>query len=111
MSGNEYQKLALRTSKQDSNKDEMMAECALGLNGEAGEVADLIKKHLYHGHEIFSEHLAKELGDCMWYIAVLADTFGYPLDVIMEMNITKLKNRYPDGFDSEKSINRKEDDI
>ena len=85
---------------------------AIGMCGEAGEVSELVKKYAYHGHPIDTEHLARELGDVLWYVSYMADLFGYPLGQIMAMNQEKLAKRYPDGkFDAERSRNRKEDDI
>lgn len=85
---------------------------AIGMCGEAGEVSELIKKYAYHGHTIDTEHLARELGDVLWYVSYMADLFGYSLGEIMEMNQEKLAKRYPDGkFDAERSQNRKEGDI
>ena len=85
---------------------------AIGMCGEAGEVSELVKKYAYHGHAIDTEHLARELGDVLWYVAYMADLFGYPLGKIMAMNQEKLAKRYPDGkFDAERSRNRKEGDI
>lgn len=85
---------------------------AMGMCGEAGEASELIKKYAYHGHMIDSEHLARELGDVLWYVSYTAHLFGYPLGKIMAMNQEKLAKRYPDGkFDTERSRNRKEDDI
>lgn len=110
MTANEYQEAAMRTAPV-SHTENMLANCALGLTGEAGEAADLIKKHLFHGHNLDEVHLAKELGDVMWYVAVMAETIGYDLQTILEMNIEKLRERYPDGFDPEKSQNRKEGDV
>lgn len=83
----------------------------MGLNGEAGEAIDILKKHLFQGHELDREHLAKELGDVAWYLAVTADALGYTLEEILTMNVQKLRARYPDGFDSDKSVHRKEDDL
>lgn len=85
---------------------------AMGLCGEAGEASELVKKHAYHGHTIDSDHLARELGDVLWYVSYMAHLFGYPLGKIMAMNREKLAKRYPDGkFDPERSRNRREDDI
>ena len=85
---------------------------ALGMCGEAGEASELIKKYAYHGHTIDTEHLARELGDVLWYVSYIAHLFGYPLGKIMAMNQEKLAKRYPDGkFDAERSKNRKEGDI
>lgn len=78
----------------------------MGLNGEAGEAIDILKKHLFQGHELDKDHLAEELGDVAWYLAVTADALGYSLEEILQMNIEKLQKRYPDGFDSERSVNR-----
>ena len=70
MTINQYQKEAMRTA---SGKCRSLANCAMGLAGEAGECTDIIKKHLFHDHELDREHLAKELGDVAWYLAVCAD--------------------------------------
>ena len=83
----------------------------MGLCGEAGEAIDILKKFLFQGHELDKKHLAKELGDVAWYLAVSADALGFYLEDIFQMNIDKLKARYPDGFDADRSINRAEDDI
>ena len=110
MTANEYQHKALRTAK---GKDTTLGlvNGVLGLCGESGECADMVKKHIFQGHEIDKEHLAKELGDVAWYIAITAHYLGYDLDTIFEMNINKLLARYPDGFDPERSLNRQEGDI
>ena len=85
---------------------------AIGMCGEAGEVSELVKKYAYHGHAIDTEHLARELGDVLWYVSYMAHLFGYPLGKIMAMNQEKLAKRYPDGkFDEERSRNREEGDI
>ena len=85
---------------------------AMGMCGEAGEASELIKKYAYHGHTIDSEHLARELGDVLWYVSYTAHLFGYPLGKIMAMNQEKLAKRYPDGkFDEERSRHREEGDI
>lgn len=84
----------------------------MGMCGESGEVEEIIKKHIFQGHELDTEHIAKELGDVAWYLAVAADAIGYSLEDIFKMNIDKLQNRYPGkGFDSNLSQNRKDGDI
>lgn len=108
---NEYQKLAMRTINKDLSERDMLINGVMGLCGESGEAIDLVKKHIAHNHELNKEHLAKELGDVAWYLAETATALGYSLEDILKMNINKLKKRYPEGFDSEKSINRKEEDI
>lgn len=103
MSFSEYQKKALRTA---GNID--YAILGLGIAGESGEVADYLKKVLGHGHPLDKDIMAKELGDILWYIAVLCERVGVPLEEIANRNIEKLKVRYPEGFSSERSINREE---
>lgn len=91
MNINEYQQLALKTANNLNDKKGLVVNGALGLTGESGEVADLIKKHLFQGHDLDKEHLAKELGDVAWYLAITAYAIGYDLETIMKMNIDKLK--------------------
>lgn len=79
---------------------------ALGLVGEAGEVADLIKKVEGHGHDLNVGKLAEEAGDLMWYLAATAEAYGMDLGAIAEANIDKLRARYPKGFSQEASRNR-----
>lgn len=107
MTPNEYQKLALRTASENDDI-KLLMNCTLGLNGEAGEFADHIKKWLYQGHEKDDEALIKELGDILWYVAVAAFSLGYELEDVMKLNVEKLNKRYPDGFSKERSVNRKE---
>ena len=107
MKANDYQKAALRTASAIEPKD-LILNGALGLSGETGEVADHIKKFKFQGHGLDREYLAKELGDICWYIAILAKGIGYDLATIMEMNIDKLKKRYPNGFEASRSLNREE---
>lgn len=106
-----YQKAALRTKNPDLTEIEQLQNGLMGLNGEAGEAIDILKKHLFQGHDLDKEHIAKELGDCLWYIALAADAIDYDLSEIMFNNIDKLRKRYPEGFDSELSVNRAEGDI
>lgn len=100
----EYQDEAQRTMNR--TRDDDLPIFALGLAGEAGEVADLIKKHIGHGHDLDVNKLKLELGDCLWYIAGLAHVLGLNLSEIAQANITKLKKRYPNGFSHEASKNR-----
>lgn len=111
MTINEYQKLAMRTLGLDLNKDDMLLEGVMGLNGEAGEAIDLLKKCMFQGHELDRLHMARELGDIAWYLALSAHAIDYPLEEIMKMNIEKLRERYPRGFEREKSIARDPSDV
>lgn len=108
---NEYQKEALRTASGMDASYPQLLNGVMGLVGEAGEVIDLYKKHLFQGHELDKEHMAKELGDVAWYLAVAADALGYGLDEIIQMNVDKLRARYPDGFEPGRSISRKPGDV
>lgn len=107
MNLNEYQGLSKRTIPNMDIK-EVSANYAMGLSGEAGEVTDLIKKWIYHGHILDIEELAKELGDVLHYVSGLAYMHGIELEEVAEMNIQKLKERYPNGFSTDASRNRKE---
>lgn len=136
MNAGEYQRQAMRTN--DGLASERLATCieiythledntvmddgeisiggllngCLGLTGEAGEVSDMIKKWVFHQNPKFDkEHLKKELGDVMWYIAMICESMGFEMEEIMEMNIEKLKARYPEGFDTERANNRAESDV
>ena len=98
MDFNEYKKLAMRTKKPWDDKSLEMAYCALGLTGEAGEVAEMIKKHLSGSKPIDIEKLKKELGDVLWYIACSADYFDLDMDEIAQINIDKLHARHGESW-------------
>ena len=110
MTANEYQQLALRTAGTDNYCD-MMVNGIMGLAGESGECVDLLKKHMFQGHGLDMHHLAKELGDVAWYLAVTAHAIGYTLEEVFQMNVDKLLARYPDGFSEDRSRNREEGDL
>lgn len=108
MTINEYQKLAMVTLNPELDKKDVLINGVMGLCGESGEAIDIVKKHLAQGYELDKEKLAKELGDVAWYLAETATAIGYDLEDIFQMNIDKLKKRYPEGFSVEKSVNRNE---
>lgn len=128
MNGNEYQNLAMRTNDGNStrrlldmtisdtkqnriNEDTgTILNACLGLSGEIGEFNDMIKKWIFHEKELDIEHLKKECGDILWYIAMMCHAFNWNLDEIMKMNIDKLKARYPEGFDIFRENNRENGD-
>ena len=110
MNMNHYQELAGRTINPKLNDNEMTMHALHGLAGEVGEVHSLFQK-VYQGHELDTEHLKKEIGDVLWFVTELCTACGFKLNDIAEMNIDKLKNRYPDGFDCEKSQHRAAGDI
>ena len=106
MTINEYQKLAMTTLNKDLNKKDILINGVMGLCGESGEAIDIVKKHLAQGHELDREHLIKELGDIAWYLAETATALDVTLEEVFSGNIEKLKKRYPEGFDKERSIQR-----
>jgi NTP pyrophosphatase (non-canonical NTP hydrolase) len=91
-----------------TDKKELLTLTALGIAGESGEVVDTIKKVLYHSHELDINELCKEAGDLLWYLVLLCDTVGLTLDDVMQANVAKLRKRYPEGFDKQRSQNRQE---
>ncbi len=100
----EFQEATRRTRGDDN-----IAVLALGIAGEAGEVAEHVKKYLGHGHELDRVKVAKELFDVQWYCARLADSIGLKLSEVADLGFAKLKARYPEKFESKLSINRSEE--
>lgn len=107
LSANDYQRMAMRTSGEYDSALAKIRNAVYGLNGEAGEIIDLLKKYEFQGHEFDHAKVVEELGDVLWYCALLADALDIKLQEVMLRNIEKLKERYPDGFDKARSINRK----
>lgn len=101
MTANEYQRKARRTYNGGG-----YPYLGMGLAGEAGEVVDYLKKVCFHGHELDKERLKEELGDACWYVAMLASEAGLNFEAVLEGNIRKLEERYPNGFERERSIHR-----
>lgn len=108
MTINEYQKLAMTTLNPNLDQKDVLINAVMGLCGESGEVIDIVKKHLAQGHELDKDHMAEELGDVAWYLAECATALDVDLETVLAGNIAKLKARYPEGFDQEKSIHRGE---
>ncbi|HEB2433523.1 TPA: nucleoside triphosphate pyrophosphohydrolase family protein [Bacillus cereus] len=113
----QYQEAALRTWNTNNDFGGRVLNAALGLTGEAGEVADVVKKAIFHGHGFDPAHcpgeeegnthkIALELGDILYYISIMSHEMGYTLEDIAQMNISKLATRYPGGFSREASQNR-----
>lgn len=107
---NEYQKAAMRTvSPVAAVTDEnLLLEGVMGMNGEAGECIDLVKKNIFQGHDLDREKLIEELGDVCWYVATTAEALGVPLEYVLQRNVDKLRGRYPEGFEVDKSVHREE---
>lgn len=108
MTINEYQKLAMTTLNKNLSKKDVLINGVMGLCGESGEAIDIVKKHLAQGHDLDKDHLIKELGDIAWYVAETAYALDIDLETVLTLNIEKLKKRYPEGFDTNRSINRVE---
>lgn len=108
MTVNEYQKLAMTTLNPALDKKDVLINGVMGLCGESGEAIDIVKKWLAQGHALDREKLAKELGDIAWYLAETATALDLNLEDIFQANIDKLKKRYPEGFDTDRSIHREE---
>lgn len=111
MEANTYQQLAARTLIDApgftlTDKEFMIVWNALGLTGEAGEVADTVKKAILHRHGLDMDKMVKEIGDVCWYLAALCTTLDIDLETVMAANIEKLKTRYPEGFRFEDSLAR-----
>ena len=110
-SPDDYLKEAMRTCSIADDEQDQLRHAVFGLASEAGEVAGILQK-VYQGHDFDRDHFLKELGDCQWMIAEACDALHASLtDDVMKVNIEKLKARYPDGFDPEKSRHRAKGDI
>lgn len=111
MNLNEYQEQAARTANYRLPLKERAIQAAFGITGESGEIVDSLKKTLYHGHDFSRADLVKELGDLLWYVAEMGSVWGIGLDEVAQVNIAKLKARYPVAFDEERSRNRDEAEV
>lgn len=103
-----YPLLVKKTCRNDLPKEERIKNALFGLNGEAGEVIDLFKKHFYQGHELDINHVIEELGDVLYYVCWVLNELDSDFAEAAFENMVKLNARYPDGFDAERSIHRPE---
>jgi len=120
MNANNYLALAMRTNdghsaerlidkmRSDHNIGETLDAC-LGLSGEVGELNDMVKKWIFHEADMDDEHLKKELGDVCWYVALFCHSMHWSLDEVLQLNIDKLRKRYPNGF--QPKVERRENDV
>lgn len=106
MDFNEYQSKVKRTMK-PTNPSEV-EDYTIGLVGEVGELINYLKKFLFHGHNLDKLHVEEELGDILWYLCALANSMNLSMDDVAYKNIIKLEKRYPNGFTSRDSIERKD---
>ena len=98
------------TRNKEIGLEEELKDYTLGLVGEAGEVAELVKKHFFHGHDLDVSEIIYELGDVLFYLCAICLVLGIDFDEIMLNNNAKLMARYGDGFSKEKSQNRIENE-
>lgn len=106
LTADEYQKKAMTTLNPQLSRDQVLLNGVMGLCGEAGECIDLVKKHLFQGHDLDKAKLCKELGDVAWYLAEAAYALDLSLEEVLRGNLDKLSKRYPQGFDADRSIHR-----
>lgn len=110
MEMNEYQILASRTINKDLHPTQIKRHALHGMVGEVGEIHSLYQK-VFQGHAFDRQHLKKEIGDLLWFIAELCTAYDFTMSDVADSNIEKLRQRYPEGFDCDKSLHRKEGDI
>ncbi len=110
LTANEYQELAARTINTEIARAQQALHAVFGMASEVGELQGMYQKY-YQGHELDREHMKKELGDILWMVAEYCTALGWTLEDIMLLNIEKLEERYPDGFEADRSLHRKAGDI
>lgn len=109
MTPNEYQTAAMRTAG-NLERDELEHHALHGMASEVGELHSLYQKS-YQGHIFDYSHAMKETGDLLWFVAEYCTAMGWTLEDVMKANIDKLRARYPDGFEAERSLHRKDGDV
>lgn len=106
MTTEEFRTACQRSRNGDLDVRDQILNAGMGIGGEAGEIVDMLKKHVFHGHLLSRSRLAEELGDLLWYVDWIAEIAGLNLSDVMQTNADKLSARYPGGFDPERSIKR-----
>ena len=107
MTFTKYQELARRTQNKDLSMSKRMYHALHGLSAEVGEIHEIFQKS-YQGHTVYTEKIIDEMSDVLWFIAELCDVFTVSMDELAQHNIDKLKKRFPDGFDPERSLHRED---
>lgn len=102
----EYQILAMKTAKDMGSTKMNLIHGAMGVSSDAGELVDAIKKHTIYNKELDFDNVVEEIGDVLWFCALICNTVGTNLSVVMEANISKLAKRYPDKYTDEAAIAR-----
>lgn len=105
---NEYIEDVKRTIPKDLTKNELITCICLGLGGEAGEILDYLKKTVYHKHQFDENELKEEIGDLCWYLFALITSYDFDLLDILNKNVEKRLKRYPNGFNCQDSIDRRD---
>lgn len=114
MKSEKYLKSALRTESNDfksinnrlNNEKIRLLHVAMGIQTEAAEFTDMLKKHIFYGKPLDEVNLKEELFDMTWYIAIALDVLGYTFEEGFKTNIDKLKARYPEKFTEDSANNR-----
>ncbi|MFH1714017.1 MAG: nucleoside triphosphate pyrophosphohydrolase family protein [Candidatus Nealsonbacteria bacterium] len=101
----EYQNLCKKTAQKFKDKEKEILTWGLGMAGEAGDVAGCIKKTVSHKNDQ-KIGIRENIGDTLWYMAMICNFFGWELTDVLTENINKLQKRYPEGF-SQKKAKRK----
>lgn len=101
-----YQNSAKRTLQCEMTEEQLISNLVFGLAGETGEIADLLKKVIFHKHDLDIVRLKFEIGDLLWYLFMIAEYYNLDMAEIAQMNINKLQARYPNGFNYDDSKNR-----
>lgn len=102
----EYEQAASRTCPSLNSLDIDMIHMILGIQTESAELADILKKNIAYGKPIDWINYEEEIGDLMWYIINLCRMTGFNLEDILDKNIAKLRQRYPDKFTTNLALNR-----
>lgn len=107
----EYQKKAMRTANYDLSDNDQLVNAVMGLTGEAGELANEVKKFMFQGHDFDKQKLIAELGDVIWYAALACESMSIDLEDVAAYNIEKLEKRYPEKFAPNHSIERVDEEL
>jgi NTP pyrophosphatase (non-canonical NTP hydrolase) len=97
----EYQEFCKKTAKKFDDSEKEIFTWGLGITGEAGDVASCIKKTFAHSNNNQEEGIKENIGDTLWYAAMICNFFGWDMDKVLEENKKKLEARYPKGFTTE----------
>ena len=97
-------KTGLRVNINEGNED--LLHAIIGISTEAGELTDALKKHLFYNAPLDMSNIKEELGDLFWYQSILLEWCGFTYEEVMEVNVDKLKVRYPEKFTTHHALKR-----